>query len=457
MTGKEILLHALQNQTTSRPAWVPFVGVHGGKLIGKTASEYLQSGDAMLSGLLRAHELYKPDGLPVAFDLQMEAEVLGCRLHWGEETPPAVCSHPLEQGVALQDLPVFDPSGGRFPLVLENLTRLKKEIGDRTLLYGLVCGPFTLALHLAGNHLFLQMFDHPDYVSALIGFCASVGKKVAQAYLEQGADVIAVVDPMTSQISPEHFKGFISPSINQIFAFIREKKGVSSLFVCGDASRNLDVMCRSHCDNISIDENIPLEKVRDFTRGRGKSFGGNLKLTTALLLGEEDDARLDAIRCIDVGGSCGFVLAPGCDLPFNTPEANLKAVAEMVHDPYQREIAKRTILVKSQEHVMERPLPDYRQESSVIIEVVTLDSASCAPCQYMMDAVRRAASKVDHSVHIREYRITTREGLAMMSRLKVRSIPSICLDGEVVFSSLIPDQNTLAAAILEKARSKMSA
>ena len=42
MTGKEILLSAIRGEETSRPAWLPFVGCHGGKLIGKSATEYLR-------------------------------------------------------------------------------------------------------------------------------------------------------------------------------------------------------------------------------------------------------------------------------------------------------------------------------------------------------------------------------------------------------------------------------
>jgi uroporphyrinogen decarboxylase len=76
MTGKELLLAAMRNEETPRPAWLPFVGVHGGKLIGKTATDYLQSPDAIVEGLTKARELYRPDGLPILFDLQMEAEGL---------------------------------------------------------------------------------------------------------------------------------------------------------------------------------------------------------------------------------------------------------------------------------------------------------------------------------------------------------------------------------------------
>lgn len=456
MTGKELLLTAIKNEYTARPAWLPFVGVHGGKITGVGAADYLRSADAILAGLRKARELYRPDGLPIVFDLQLEAEALGCELKWAQKTPPSVVAHPLEQGRPLSDLPVFDPAMGRFPVALEALDRAKAEMGDEVALYGLICGPFTLALHLMGNDIFLQMFDHPDYIKAVLGFCASVGQKAAQAWIEHGADVVAVVDPMTSQISPDHFELFVAPAVDSIFDFIRARGAYSSLFVCGDASRNLEAMCRTAADNLCIDENIPLETLRDFTRQRRKSFGGNLKLTSALLLGDEDDARLDAIRCIDIGGGCGFVLAPGCDLPYDVPERNLQAVAEMVHDAYRREVAKRTIVAKTAADAASVALPDYRREPHVIVDVVTLDSSSCSPCQYMVDAVQRAARRLSTPVVIREHRISTREGLAMMSRLAVRNIPTICVDGEVAFASIIPDQNSLVArleaAIARKAR-----
>jgi uroporphyrinogen decarboxylase len=388
----------------------------------------------------------------VVFDLQLEAEVLGCELRWADEVPPSVVTHPLEQGVELSDLPAFDAEKGRFPVVLEALRQLKGEMGSEVALYGLTCGPFTLALHLMGNDIFLQMFDKPSYVSAVIGFCAAVCRKASQAYIDAGADVIAVVDPMSSQISPEHFEEFLAPSLGQVFGWIREAGALSSLFVCGDASRNLDVMARVSCDNISVDENIPLERLRDITRTRGKSFGGNLKLTSVLLLGDEDDSRLDAIRCIDIGGGCGFVLSPGCDLPYAVPSANLRAVAEMVHDSYQREVSKRTIIAKTA--AAPEPPADYSREPGVVVDVVTLDSSSCAPCQYMMDAVHRAAKRVSRPISVREHRITTREGIGAMARLRVKQIPSICIDGEVAFPSLIPDQNTLVARIEEAVRKR---
>ena len=454
MTGKELLIDALKGKTTPRPAWVPFVGVHGGQLVGVGASDYLRSADHIVAGLTKAAELYKPDGLPVAFDLQIEAEVLGCDLNWAQETPPSVISHPLTAGLDPSPLPKFSADQGRFLLVLEAVDRVKAQFGEEIGLYGLITGPFTLATHLRGNELFLDMYDDEAGMAKLVDFCADVGIAAADAYLDHGCDVIAVVDPMTSQISPEHFDQFVMAYVNRVFDHVRGRGGLSSMFVCGDATRNLEKLCQTHADNVSIDENIPLEMVRDLSRANGKSFGGNLKLTVVLLMGDEDDAKLDAIRCIDIGEHTGFVLAPGCDLPYAVPAGNLQAVSAMVHDDYQRQVARTTITAKSAADFGEVELPDYAAGPQVYIDVITLDSASCAPCQYMVNAAQEATKLAAADVIVREHKITSREGVGAMMKLGVSNIPTICIDGQVAFASIIPDGKALAGAIDKAAQAK---
>lgn len=456
MTGKQLLLDAVEGKETSRPAWVPFVGCHGGYLIGRSAREYLQSAALLVDGLLKAKSLYRPDGLPVLFDLQIEAEILGCELHWADEVPPAVTSHPLAMGKSLSELPALDETKGRFPVVTAALDRLRREIGDDTALYGLVCGPFTLALHLLGNDIFLDMYDDEQKVIDVIGFCAGICRRSADIYLHHGADIIAVVDPMTSQISPAHFEQFVTPAMNRVFDHIRRRGGLSSIFVCGDVTRNLEVMTRTTADNISVDEQIDMTLLRSLCEAEGKSFGGNIKLTSVLLLGDENDARMEALDIMRKSGRRGFVLAPGCDLPYAVPPQNLQAIAEMVHDEYAREAAA-TLRAREQDRFDDVTLPDYRSARAVVVDVITLDSTSCAPCQYMMEAVRKAAEKAMVKVWINEHKIKVREGIGVMVKLGVKNLPTICIDGDPAFASIIPDQKTLVKAIEEAAIRKMAA
>jgi MtaA/CmuA family methyltransferase len=452
MHGLELIKATMQLRETDRIPWVPFVGVHGGRLIGADATSYLNSAEMIVSGISRAVELYKPDGIPVMFDLQLEAEILGCRLKWAPGTPPAVVSHPLAEGVALRDLSVPLPDQGRIPLMTETAKILKNKYPDLAV-YGLITGPFTLALHLLGTDIFLRLFEAPAEINRLMEFCTLVGISMSEYLMDAGCDVIAVVDPMTSQIDPETFQQFVSPYATRIFDFIRERQKLSSFFVCGHAQQNIEVMCSCRPDNISIDENIPLEYVKEIALSRGISFGGNMRLTVVLLMGSEDDARQEALACLDHGGNKGFILAPGCDLPMDTPAANIKAVADLVHDPYQQQVVRALEMSESRTEILN--MNDYGQSDKVIVDIITLDSESCAPCQYMVEAVKRVAPQFEGVVEWREHAIKKMEAVTFMSSLMVKNIPTICIDGKIAFVSKIPPQNLLIQAIQQRINEKL--
>lgn len=80
MTGRERIQAVLRGGDADRIPWVPFAGVHAGKLKGYSAREVLTDVDKLTESLLEVNRLYKPDGQPVLFDLQLEAEALGAEL-----------------------------------------------------------------------------------------------------------------------------------------------------------------------------------------------------------------------------------------------------------------------------------------------------------------------------------------------------------------------------------------
>ncbi|MFW6277182.1 MAG: uroporphyrinogen decarboxylase family protein [Prolixibacteraceae bacterium] len=452
MNGIELIKKAFALEEMERVPWVPFVGIHGGFLTGVDAETYLKSSDKIVEGVGKAIEEYHPDGIPVVFDLQIEAEILGCDLRWTPHNPPAVVSHPLANGTPLSGLKVPDKTDGRIPVVLE-ATQILREKYPEVALYGLITGPFTLALHLMGTVIFVKLFESPGEVNEVMLFCTEVGKKMAEYLMEAGCDIIAVVDPMTSQIDPLTFETFVSPFVSQLFSFIKKREKLSSFFVCGHAQQNIEAMCDCKPDNVSIDENIPLDFVKDIALKKGISFGGNMKLTVAMLMGNEDDVREEALNCLDLGGNKGFILAPGCDLPMETPPENIKAVTELVHDPYKQDVVR--TLEKKQNALEVFNMKDYGQADKVIVDIITLDSESCAPCQYMVEAVKRVAPQFEGVVEWREHAIKKMDAVTFMSSLMVKNIPTICIDGKIEFVSKIPPKGELIAAIQKRINEKL--
>ena len=205
---KENLFAVMRHEQTPVIPWVPFAGVHAGSLVGYSAQEVLTDGDKLIKSLLAANRQYDPDGQPVVFDLQIEAEILGCDLLWADKAPPAVSTHPFTNRTGIPDnLP--ERSDGRLPLVLGVMEEMKRKVGEETALYGLVTGPLTLASHLRGTEIFMDIFDRPEYLQELMGYCTKTAVRLSEYYVAAGMDVIAVVDPVVSQISPKHFVAII--------------------------------------------------------------------------------------------------------------------------------------------------------------------------------------------------------------------------------------------------------
>lgn len=449
MNSKEIVLNAIHNNKVERTPWVPFVGCHAAKLIDVDCESYFKNSDYIVEGVTKAVELYSPDGLPALFDLQVEAEAMGCELVYSKNNPPSVSKHILQEGKKLSELKVPTEKDGRFPIVLDATRKICSTLGDQIAIYGLITGPFTLALHLMGTDIFYEMMDEPENVHELMSFCEKVCKNTARMYIEAGVDIVASVDPMVSQISPSNFAEFVTPYATRIFDYIRELGKASSFFVCGNAKNNIEPMCKCKPDNISIDENVPLDFAKELCTRYGVSLGGNIKLTVTMLFGTPFDNINDAKNCMEIGGDKGYILSPGCDMPYDTPIENVKAVTGVVHGEVSEFIGDEGTLAG-----IEVTLPDYKNEENVIIDIITLDSASCAPCQYMVAAVKAAAEGLEDKVEWTEYKVKEKSSVVRMLKLGVKNIPTICIDGEIKYISLIPSVTELRDSILEAVEKK---
>ena len=88
-------------------------------------------------------------------------------------------------------------------------------------------------------------------------------------------------------------------------------------------------------------------------------------------------------------------------------------------------------------------LPDYDHLQKPLIEVFTLDSASCAACTYMMAAANMAKDEFKDRIDVVEYKFTEKEKIARVKQMGVEKLPSIYINGKLTFSSIIPNRAEL--------------
>jgi uroporphyrinogen decarboxylase len=451
INGKELVLKVLRHEEVERPPWVPYAGIHAGITKGYNAIEVLQDPAKLLESLLEVNRLYNPDGQTVMFDLQLEAEILGCDLAWVENNLPSVVSHPLSGS---DDIPTHIPGKeeGRLPMVWEVMRNFRREVGDTTALYGLFCGPFTLASHLRGTKIFMNMVKKPEYLHALLDYTTKVAFAMVDYYIEEGMDVIVPVDPLMSQISPKHFAKFFLEPYTKLFTYIREKGAFSSLFVCGNAIHNIDIMCQCGPDAIAVDENVSMVKAKKITDTYNVVLGGNIPLTTVMLFGNQQDNMkytidlMDEIEAAGLSITKNLIIAPGCDMPYDTPPQNAVAVSQAVHERETiREVVKNHSSSTFSDITVD--LPDYTSLKKPLLEAFLLDPIACAACTYMLAAAESAMKEMGDQVDFAEYRYNNTEDIARMQQLEIACLPSLYINGELKYPSIIPSTEELVSEL----------
>lgn len=310
--AKQKLIDAIRGKRTEDAPWVPYAGVHCAFLIGERADTYFQDPELLAKGIVETAKKYKADGIPLVFDLSVEAHSLGCELEWWEDNVPSVSTHPCSDKTP-QEAGIKLPTkeSGRWPILFEAAKIAKPQLDELDCaLIGAICGPLTLASHLAGVRIFTDVYKNKEFVHSIMECAAKAGAAAAQFYVDMGCEVVAIVDPVASQIKPQTFKEFVTPYVKEASSVINAAGCTSSFFICGNATKVLRDVCELDTHGFAIDEQLNMNFVRDMAREYGKGFGGNLKLTLALSLGLLSP-REDALVSLAAGGHIGFTFAPG--------------------------------------------------------------------------------------------------------------------------------------------------
>jgi len=72
----------------------------------------------------------------------------------------------------------------------------------------------------------------------------------------------------------------------------------------------------------------------------------------------------------------------------------------------------------------------------------------------MAKAVKALPEDIQKIVDVYEWDMRTREGIQRFRELKAKSLPSVALDGDLVYESLIPMQEELCDEILRRYQEK---
>ncbi len=198
-------------------------------------------------------------------------------------------------------------------------------------------GVFTVAANICGLERLLRwLIEKPEFTHRLLNASAEHLLDVAKHWAERfGAERVTPIvwEGMANEslLSPRHFEQFVIPHQQELHQQILEL-GASGLVarLCGVQSRYLPMWAEAPMGAsgvVSLGAEVDLRVARE-TLGE-VALMGNVD-PESLRTGSPERVRALALDCVERGRghAAGFILAPGCDLQCEIPEANLRALID---------------------------------------------------------------------------------------------------------------------------------
>ena len=210
---------------------------------------------------------------------------------------------------------------GRIGLICEAIGLLRKDIGDRVVISGMIPGPYTLMIYICKvQNLVLEMKNEPQMVLEALLRLSSYLAEIGKAYLNAGADFITIHEMGGSPgfIGPKPFEKFILPALQNLTSSLPHP---SVLSVCGRTDPAMSLLAQTGADAISVDQLNDLKASRALLKEI--LLFGNIDPVATLWQGNEGSVAEAVQRSREAGVDAVW---PGCDLVIQTALQNISAL-----------------------------------------------------------------------------------------------------------------------------------
>ncbi|MBW2146622.1 MAG: uroporphyrinogen decarboxylase family protein [Deltaproteobacteria bacterium] len=295
--------------------------------------DYLNSGELLALSQLEAWKRFGYDGVTAFADNSLEAEAIGSKISYKDGAYPHIDQYCLTNIHDWKYLSIPDPEeDGRMPVIIEACRILRDEAGEETAVIGTVQGPMTLAGQLLGiENLIYAVVDYPEEFFSLLNFATRVMVIFGNALIKAGAHVIHVFDPSSScsVINRAVFLKFILPHLKQAFQVYKNSEDIICwLNITGRTEPILDLFPETGADLFNIDYLVPISVAAE--KLPKHCINGNIKPFSFISDQPEEIQRKAEDLLSETQSRGGFILSPGCEIPFESRISNIEAMMKAV-------------------------------------------------------------------------------------------------------------------------------
>ncbi len=266
-----------------------------------------------------------------AMDLSAEAEAFGCAVRMTEDDVPTVIGRRATSPADIAALPIPQPGDARTAVPLEVARRLAALPGQVVVLGGMI-GPFSLAARLFGVSDIMELVtDDPDALRALLEKTTAFLAAYALAFKQAGANGVVMAEPAAGLLSPRALASYSSSYVQRILAAVESGDFEVVLHNCAARLMHLPAVLQSGARVLHF--GAPMDLPAALAQvPHNTILCGNLDPAAVFVAGAPGEvaARTRALLA-ETAPYRNFAPSSGCDLPPDTPLANLAAFCEAIN------------------------------------------------------------------------------------------------------------------------------
>jgi MtaA/CmuA family methyltransferase len=329
MTGRERILSMFKGKEVDRLGLMPITMMFAASQVGKPYGKYAIDHRVLVEAQLATADRFGFDHVSGITETR-EAPDCGAKIQIFEDQPYAIdeSQSRLIDKTALASLEMPDPLGGNLMHDrIQGLSQLKEQVGSERIVEGWVEGACGAGADLRGiNRLMLDFYDDPQFVRDLFEFVVELGLRFGRAQIEAGADLLGVGDPAASLVGPQIYREFVWPYEKKLIDGLHEAGGAVRLHICGNTRDILPDMGQLGCEIVDIDSMVSMVEARE-AMGPDQILAGGVDPVAVLQNGSPERVQEAVSECHNAAGP-HYIVAAGCEVPPDTPEANMRAMAE---------------------------------------------------------------------------------------------------------------------------------
>lgn len=289
--------------------------------------EALLSARIQAEAILAYYEEFRPEIVFPLMDLTVECEAVGAAVRYEPDDAPSVDRPLIREAADLARLHRPEVGlGNRLGVFVDALAWTRRHLPRGATVAAYILGPFSMAGRLMDlAELATSLVLAPELAHRLLTFCTEVLGDYLRALLAAEPEMVWILDPSTSLISPAHAESFSLPYLRSLVDEVRAAGRRPVIHNCGRIEHLVPLLTGLEPDGLSVGSRTDMIALAK-TVPEKITLYGNLDPTECFVTARpEETAAATTELLAAMAGRKNFVLATGCDLPPNLRLENLRA------------------------------------------------------------------------------------------------------------------------------------